>query len=408
MMSIQSDCPHRERLGYGGDALMSYESLATNFDTSLFHEKRVRDYGDDQRQDGGLTETAPYVGMSDAGMSPQGGPIGWQSFFATGLAFGLRYHGNTAVVRDMYSKATAFIALLRATPAASIENGLGDWMTLEPSALGLTGWGFAFQCFSAYAALAEAVGDAPAAAAARADAASAAATLNAKFLDAQGTPGLYRCSKAANCTSAQFNNTQCGQALPLYFGLVPPQLAPATLALLVENLAAHGNHLQVGSFAVKYLLMALGDAGRADLSYAIMAQTAYPSFGYMLGMNATTAWESWSYSDNTFSHNHPMFTSGSTYLFQSLAGMRAAPGALGVDRLLLAPRPPPLASGLTFVQAEWETVRGRVASAWSYLNSSALLLNFSIPPNAQALLTLPLSQRVIPLGSGDYSFVDTA
>jgi alpha-L-rhamnosidase len=308
----------------------------------------------------------------------------------------------------MYSKAGAFITLLRATPVSRIENGLGDWMGIEDSALGLTGWAFAYQCYSAFASLAEAVGDAPAAAAARADAASTMATINAKFLDEQGTPGLYRCSKAANCTSAQFNNTQCGQALPLYFGLVPPQLAPSTLALLVDNLAAHGNHLQVGSFALKYLLMALGDAGRPDLSYAIMSHTDYPSFGYMLGMNATTAWESWFYSADTFSHNHPMFTSGSTYLFQSLAGMRAAPGAFGVDRLELVPRPPPPTSGLTFVQASWETVRGRVASAWSYLNSTALNLTFSIPPNVQALLTLPLSQRTIPLGSGEYSFVDSA
>lgn len=54
MMSVQSDCPHRERLGYGGDALMSGESFTHNFDMALFYEKRVRDYLDAQRSNGEL------------------------------------------------------------------------------------------------------------------------------------------------------------------------------------------------------------------------------------------------------------------------------------------------------------------------------------------------------------------
>lgn len=49
---VQSDCPHRERLGYGGDALMSGESLLQNFDMSLFYEKRILDYVDAQRDNG--------------------------------------------------------------------------------------------------------------------------------------------------------------------------------------------------------------------------------------------------------------------------------------------------------------------------------------------------------------------
>jgi alpha-L-rhamnosidase len=62
MMSLQSDCPHRERLGYGGDALMTGESFIYNFDMAAFYGKRVRDYADAQRSNGGFTETAPYVG----------------------------------------------------------------------------------------------------------------------------------------------------------------------------------------------------------------------------------------------------------------------------------------------------------------------------------------------------------
>jgi hypothetical protein len=80
MMSIQSDCPHRERLGYGGDALASGEAGLSIFDLSTFYEKRVLDYSDARRPNGGFTETAPFVGMADAGMGGGSGPIGWQTF----------------------------------------------------------------------------------------------------------------------------------------------------------------------------------------------------------------------------------------------------------------------------------------------------------------------------------------
>ena len=72
--------PHRERLGYGGDALMTAESFIHNFDMAAFYSKRILDYADAQRANGGFTETAPFVGIDDAGMGGDSGPIGWQSF----------------------------------------------------------------------------------------------------------------------------------------------------------------------------------------------------------------------------------------------------------------------------------------------------------------------------------------
>lgn len=414
MMSIQSDCPHRERLGYGGDALMSYETIAINFDTPLFHEKRVRDYADAALPDGGLPETAPNVGISDAGMTPGGGPIGWQTFLPAALAYSLRYHGNLQVVKDLYPTTQAYVSALKAVSDRSIEEGLGDWMTLEPPALGLTGWGFAHLSHASFAALALAVGDAPSAATATADALAARGKLNDNFLS-NSTPGLYSCIAPACYASHQFNRTQCGQAMPLYMGIVPPgQAQEGALQLLVDNVLEHTSHLQVGAFGVKWLLMALGDGGRADLAYAILNQTDYPSFGYMMSAaangveNATTAWESWSLSESTFSHNHPMFASGSTYLFQSLAGIKLAPDALAADKLILAPSVPPYSSGLTFVNATWDTVAGTVSSAWQWVNATTLSLQFTLPPNVQAQLTLPLSKRTLQVGSGLYSFTDTA
>jgi alpha-L-rhamnosidase len=288
-MSVQSDCPARERLGYGGDVLMSHEAVSLNLDTALLYEKRVDDFIAAQRPNGGFTETAPFVGLSDAGLGGGSGPIGWQTVVPVLAAFLLARDGNAPLAARALPAVARYADLLGDPASArAIENGLGDWMTLEPAAVALTGRGFELLSFAGAADLADASGNASAAAAYRAAAAAAASYINAQFLDV--ATGVY-------AKAGQFNNTQCGQAMPLYLGIVPPAVAPAALAALESNLDAHGGHLQVGGFGVKWLLMALSDAGRADLAWRIMNQTTFPSHGYMLDAkvnnltSATTIWE---------------------------------------------------------------------------------------------------------------------
>jgi alpha-L-rhamnosidase len=386
LMSVQSDCPARERLGYSGDALMAGESLLTNFDFSVLLRKRVRDMVEAQRANGGYTETSPFVGISDAGMGDQSGPIGWATFTPVAVGWQVKYFG-TPTGPDVYDSLTGYVEFLDTLPAGPIENGLGDWMSIENKALALTGRGFQLQSYREYANISALVGNATQAALYAAKAANLTLEINARFLDP--TTGVYSAA-----TGAAFNNTQCGQSMPLFLGLVPPSTAPLTLAALASNLAAHGGHLQVGGFGVKYLLMALSDGGRADLALGIMDTTAYPSFGYMLNgtanglTNATTIWESWFTSDNTYSHDHGMFTSNEVWAYQGLGGIQPHPSAVGFDRVLIKPAPPP--AGLAWVNATLRTVRGTVSSGWTVDPGTGLLSGWAcLPPNVVGEVWVP-------------------
>src|SRR5207248_2507350 len=77
MFSVQSDCPHREKLGYGGDIVATSEMALLNLDMAQFYAKVARDFGDAQRPNGGMTETAPFVGIADEGLGGGTGPVGW-------------------------------------------------------------------------------------------------------------------------------------------------------------------------------------------------------------------------------------------------------------------------------------------------------------------------------------------
>jgi len=43
LIGVQSDCPHRERFGYGGDIVATCEALMLNFDMTTFYQKTVND-----------------------------------------------------------------------------------------------------------------------------------------------------------------------------------------------------------------------------------------------------------------------------------------------------------------------------------------------------------------------------
>jgi len=124
IVSVQSDCPHRERLGYTGDALMSGESFMQNFDMATFYSKRLDDVVAAQRANGGITETAPFVGIADAGIGGGSGPIGWQTYFPVAAEWLYKYYGNAAAVQRAYGAATRYVEFLDSAPRSAIENGL--------------------------------------------------------------------------------------------------------------------------------------------------------------------------------------------------------------------------------------------------------------------------------------------
>lgn len=398
MIHVLSDCPHRERLGYGGDILMVGEGTVNNFDMTALLAKVLQDFVDAQRPNGGYTETSPFVGVSDGSLGGHSGPIGWQSVVPVAALWQYRYYGDERLLQRLYPSLLAYVTFLDSKDLTSLpEFGLGDWMAIEPKAKPLTALGFFYQSYSAFATIASIIGHLQVANIYHSKAQSAAALMNRKFLNEH--TGIYSSKPDAK---SPFFATQCGQAMPLFLQLVPEALVTKALDVLADNIRNHGHHLQVGGFGVKYVLMALSDGGLADLAYDIMTGTSFPSFGFMLHNqyeNATALWESWHFSNDLYSHNHPLFSGFETYLIQGLGGIRPHPDARAFDHILIQPKPP---RQLSSVKVSLHTVRGYVKSAWQAGlvkdigegdPPASLRMTFKlwlqIPPNTVADVTVP-------------------
>jgi alpha-L-rhamnosidase len=180
--------------------------------------------------------------------------------------------------------------------------------------------------------------------------------------------------------------TQAGLAVAIGLGLIPDAEGTAAFEALVAKVStAEGPSLATGIFGTKYLLDVLSRHGRADLAWALVNRKAFPGWCHMLDRGATTLWEHWEYSDDTYSHNHPMFGSVSEWLFAWVAGIQPDPAAFGFDRIVFRPQP---VGDLTWAKARVRTVRGEVRSEWR-LEGRRLSLDVTVPVNTSATVYIP-------------------
>jgi alpha-L-rhamnosidase len=179
-------------------------------------------------------------------------------------------------------------------------------------------------------------------------------------------------------------------ALALAFDLLPVELRGAAgdrLARLVED---GGDVVATGFVGTPVVLEALSSTGHLDRAYALLMQTACPSWLYMVGQGATTIWERWDSilpdgsvnpGDMT-SFNHYALGAVADWLHGTVAGLRQAASA--GDVFDVAPRP---GGGLTSARAWLVTAHGRAEVAWS-IDGGTVTVAVVIPIGARARIDL--------------------
>jgi len=219
---------------------------------------------------------------------------------------------------------------------------------------------------------------------------------------------------------------QCDESFGLFYDIVPPQYQKQATEAIVNSITATNNHFDAatGIYGVKVLFMSLSKVNMGEWTYKMVNQRSYPSYGYMLESGATTLWESWDFADNYASHNHAMYGSVGEWFFKHLAGINFEPQSVGFDYILLKPD---LIKELTWVKAEYHSIRGLIGSSWTW-DGKTFCLNATVPINTSATVVVPLpdtschkvtesnvlvttvptikkiSDSVYKVGSGNYQF----
>ena len=338
-----------------------------------FYRKTIYDWID-AMNDSVFIDTAPYVGIQYCGLS-------WESAFLITQYNLYLYYNDTTIVKELYETDLQWMEkVARLHPAGLVESGLSDHESLEPVPVELTGTSHYLQCARIMTAFASYMGDRDN----KVKFEKLAQKLQTIILDRfwnQSVPGPI--------------NRQTLFATLLYHDIIPAADVKAAVDSLLQALrSAPAGHFTTGIFGTKYILEALSKTGHGNAVYDIVNSEAFPGWGFMIFRGATTIWETWKESDNTYSNCHPMFGSVSEWFYRWLGGIRPDRGAPGFQKFIINPVIP---DGLSEVNCTYHSPYGEIVSNWTNRGNDERVFEIKIPEGSKATIDLSVveEQKVI-------------
>jgi alpha-L-rhamnosidase len=381
LQSVQSDCPAREKFGYGGDLNATSESFIYNFNMQSLYRKTVYDWVD-AINDSVFVDTAPFVGIQYCGIS-------WESAFLITQYYLLLYYNDQELVKEMYPFNKKWMEKVqRLHPEGLVDFGLGDHESLLPVPVQLTGTSHYLMCAEIMQHFASIMNDRSAEKEYEQLAATLRKQLKEAFWDKPVTEPI---------------NKQTLYATLLYHQVIPEEeieRAADSLTLAVKE--APSGHFTTGIFGTKYILEAFSEYVSPEKVFEIVNSDAFPGWGHMISRGATTIWETWKESDNVYSNCHPMFGTVTEWFYRWLGGIRPTLQHPGFEEFILAPYTP---EGLNEVKVNYRSPYGTIVSSW-VRDEKKTTYTFEVPQQSSARIKLKKDpdQEITVITVSDPSF----
>lgn len=390
---VPTDCPHREKNGWTGDASIASELAQYLFENTASYEKWLRDIMDSQLESGNIPGIVPSSGW---GYHWGNGPA-WDSALPVAAWNLWTYRGNRRILDEVYPALVKYLAYTATLADADglVKHGLGDWVPVDRKhmpATELTSSCYYYQAQRIAAEIARLKGLAAEAAKLDAGAVKTRAGINRKYYKGDG---VYD------------NGYQSAQAFPLAYGVVEASEQAKVAAKLVAAVEKTDGHIDVGLLGSKHLFRVLSRIGRTDLAFKIVTNPTKPSPVEWVQKGGTTLWEDWG---DGSSRNHIMFGDFVGWAYQYLAGIRpveieGSSSAVPLVKkqafgdIVLAPQP---IEALTWARASVDGPNGTIVSSWKR-EGKMVSYEFTVPPNTTATILLP-GEQPKQVGSGVHVF----
>ena len=391
MVSVFTDCPHREKLGWLEETHLMGASVQFNYDIAALATKVIKDIASAQYDDGKIPEIAPEFTKFTVPFdeSPE-----WGSASIIFPWYIYQWYGDKRVLSDAYPVMKKYLTWLDSKDTNYIlTHGLGDWYDNGPKRPG-----FSQLTTAGITATATWYYD---------------LTIMIKIATLLGkTDDIHSYKSIAQKVRQAFNNrffdpikqrydtvSQTANAMALYMGLVEPRHHAAVLKALVDDISSNNNALTAGDIGYRYVLRVLAEAGRNDIIYSMNNRDDVPGYGFQLKHGATALTESWQALPNV-SNNHFMLGHLMEWFYNDLAGIQQAQGSIAYRDIEIRPQ---LVGDIDSVSASFESLYGKISSSWKR-EDNRFKLEVEIPVNTRARIYLPGEKQPIRVGSGYYKY----
>lgn len=386
------DCPHLERLGYGGDGNASTLTVQTMYNFAPLYGNWIQAWADCIREDGSMPHIAPCP------CSAGGGPY-WCGFIITGSWQTYVNYGDKRLIKKHYPVMKKWLeyvklymkdGLLKQWPDTEYRNWyLGDWATPEgidqtnALSIDLVANCFVSNCYNTMEKIAGILGyneD-------KNEFATKRDELNNRIHFA-----FYNPERKSYSTG-----TQIDLVYPLLVGATPLNITQDVINTLHKETEKRFNgHLSAGLVGVPVITQWVTQTGSADYMYNMLKKREYPGYLYMIDNGATTTWEHW---NGERSHIHNCYNSIGSWFYQALGGIIPDEEQAGYRHVLIQPQ---LIKGIEWVKVLKDTPFGNLSVEWK-LADDKYILDVDIPVGCSATVTLPVNGKIFINGNKNNS-----
>ena len=376
-----TDCPHREKNGWTGDAAISVFHMMLLYHCETSFAEWMANIRAAQR-DGKLPGIVPTAGFGyDWGNGPA-----WDraAFYLPYEVYRLR--GNTDILHENSDLFLSYLEYVksRRSEDGTIAIGLGDWGSVGrrysrfATPLAVTDSILTMDMAQKAETMFRAIGQTERAAFAKDFANEMRTAIRRELLDPE--------------EAILKGRTQTGQAMGLYYGVFEEGEREKAFSILLSLIHEANDSLDCGILGTEVIFHVLSSFGQSDLAYKMIAKPEYPSYRHLIDRGETGLPERFmpdnEPEDSHFdSHNHHFFGDIARWFMQEVAGLRVG----SANAVTISPNPP---KGITYAEAFYELPTGKVALDWKEENGKTRL-TYQCPPDVNLALDLPQGWEVI-------------
>jgi len=370
-----TDCPHREKNGWTGDAAVSAQHILLNLAAEDSFAEWLRNIYKAQNQAGTLPGIVPTGGW---GFEWGNGPA-WDAALTFLPYYTYRYRGDMDILRESATSIFRYVHYIERNrdKRGLVKLGLGDWCPPSKEAhehaapILLTD---SIICMSIC---------------------DKAAKIFRKLNWLHESDYAYAIADELRLSIRRYlidpntmlaaGECQTSQAMILFYGVPLDNDRPAAQAQLLRLIHENGGFMDTGILGARCIFHVLSDMGESDLAYNMITRPEYPSYGNWLQRGATTLWENFN-KDETgiWSRNHHFFGDISSWFIQCVAGIRYNVECKGITYVN-----PSFINALDFAEAFHHAPEGEIFVRWERKSDSEILLKVKVPTVLTGEIVLP-------------------